>query len=118
MNVNLLSMVVLILHWVIVAGLLVRVIMRRIHIGVSMAWIAVITSTPFVGAGFYLLFGEKRLGRRRSVRVATCRDGVELWQKTVSLNYDAGDIKLSENARAVYKQAKNVLGFPAFFACL
>ena len=68
MNVNLLGIVILIAHWLIIVGFAIRVIMKRTSIGVSMAWLAVIASTPLLGAGFYLLFGEKRLGRRRAVR--------------------------------------------------
>ena len=46
----------------IVAGLLIRVVMRRSPVGVSLAWLSVISSAPFVGAAAYLLFGERRLG--------------------------------------------------------
>src|SRR5689334_1226534 len=49
-------------------GLSLRVIMRRLPVGVSLAWLAVILSFPFAGAVLYLLVGEYRLGRRRSRR--------------------------------------------------
>lgn len=114
MDVNMFSRVVLISHWLIVFGLAIRVIMRRVPVGVSMAWIAVIASTPFVGAGFYLLFGEKRLGRRRAARVAAYRGEVDAWQKAVHLDYDAKTMGLADNARPICNQAKKVLGFPAF----
>lgn len=114
MDANVISTIFLISHWVIVVGLVIRVIMRRVPVGVSMAWLAVIAGTPFVGAGVYLLFGEKRLGRRRAVRVAACRGKVEAWQKAVHLNYNAQDRALDDNVRPVYRQAENILGFSAF----
>jgi cardiolipin synthase len=51
-------------------GLSIRVIMRRPPVGVAMTWLTVIATLPFVGATVYLLFGEKRLGRKRSARIA------------------------------------------------
>jgi cardiolipin synthase A/B len=51
-------------------SLSVRVIMRRLPVGVSLAWLAVILVFPLVGAVFYLLVGEYRLGRRRARRGA------------------------------------------------
>jgi cardiolipin synthase len=47
-------------------GLSVRVIKRRLPVGVALAWLAIILILPFVGAVLYLLVGEYRLGRRRS----------------------------------------------------
>ena len=54
-----------ILHWVIVIGLGTRIILKRRPPGVSLAWLFVVTSVPFVGAFFYLFVGELWLPRRR-----------------------------------------------------
>src|SRR5215470_16182092 len=59
---------------VIRVGLSVRVILRRLPVGVSLAWLAVILIFPFVGAVFYLLVGEYRLGSRRARRAASYRE--------------------------------------------
>jgi cardiolipin synthase len=55
------------MHWVgtlvFVADLLIRVglsgrvLMRRLPVGVALAWLAIILIFPFVGAVFYLLVG-------------------------------------------------------------
>jgi cardiolipin synthase A/B len=68
------------IHWVVHAiflidlvirlGLSVRVIMRRLPVGVALAWLAVVLVFPIVGAIFYLLVGEYRLGPRRARRAA------------------------------------------------
>jgi cardiolipin synthase len=47
-------------------ALSIRVITRRLDVGVSLAWIFVINAAPFVGAIFYLVIGERRLGRFRA----------------------------------------------------
>jgi cardiolipin synthase A/B len=54
-------------------GLAVRVVMRRMPVGVSLAWLAIILVFPFAGAVLYLLFGEYRLGPRRAARAAAYR---------------------------------------------
>ncbi|MGB1881984.1 MAG: PLDc N-terminal domain-containing protein, partial [Gammaproteobacteria bacterium] len=53
------------LHWLLVVLLSLRVVARRLPVGVSLAWLAVLYAIPFVGAGAYLFFGGKRLGRQR-----------------------------------------------------
>jgi cardiolipin synthase A/B len=55
-------------------GLSVRVIRRRLPVGVALAWLAVILILPFVGAVLYLLVGEYRLGPRRARRATAYRE--------------------------------------------
>jgi cardiolipin synthase len=72
------------IHWIVHAffvadlvirlGLSVRVIKRRLPVGVSLAWLAIILIFPFVGAVLYLLVGEYRLGSRRARRAAAYRE--------------------------------------------
>jgi len=47
----------------IVVGLGYRIVMRRRPTGVTLAWLIILTLAPFLGAFFYLLLGESRLGR-------------------------------------------------------
>src|ERR1051326_600340 len=49
-------------------GLSLRVIMRRLPVGVSLAWLSIIFVLPYVGAVLYLLVGEYRLGPGRGRR--------------------------------------------------
>jgi cardiolipin synthase A/B len=55
----------LVLHVSLVAGLSMRVIMKRPSVGVALAWLLLIFAVPFLGAVLYLLFGEYRVSRRR-----------------------------------------------------
>ena len=55
-------------YGLIIIGLSVRVIMRRLPSGVSLAWLILIFLLPLAGAFVYLLIGERRIGRRRADR--------------------------------------------------
>ena len=76
-------------HAVVLADLLirvalsVRVIMRRLPVGVALAWLAVVLVFPFAGAFLYLLVGEYRLGRRRAQRAAAYREACRARAKKV-----------------------------------
>jgi len=72
-NPHVLSTVVLAAHWVIIVGLSLRVIARRLPVGVSLAWLAVVFSVPFAGAAAYMMFGDKRLGGERVARQEVAR---------------------------------------------
>ncbi|MEM9354391.1 MAG: cardiolipin synthase [Planctomycetota bacterium] len=52
------------------AGIGVRVIMRKPAVGVALAWLFLVFSVPFLGALFYLLIGERRVGQRRAEKIA------------------------------------------------
>jgi len=58
-------------------GLSIRVIMRRLPVGVALAWLVLILVFPFVGAVLYLLLGEYRLGPRRARRALAVRAEAE-----------------------------------------
>jgi len=112
MNLHLLSTFVLAAHWLIVAGLSIRVIMRRPPVGVSLAWLAVISSAPFVGAVAYLLFGERRLGRQRAARIAASIGNVQKWQTVLRHQYDAAATQIEATVEPIQRHAEHVLGFP------
>jgi cardiolipin synthase len=60
-------------------GLSVRVITRRLPIGVSLAWLFIVLTFPFAGALAYLMIGELRLGQRRATRSAQLRAPFQDW---------------------------------------
>jgi len=113
MSIHLDSTFILIAHWFIIISLSIRVIKRRPPVGVSMAWLAVIFSIPFVGAGVYLLFGEKRLGRRRAARINASLAEVARWQKSLTDRYDPAASRVEPSAGPLMRHAERVLGFPA-----
>jgi cardiolipin synthase len=113
MDLNVISTVILAAHWMIIVGLTIRVIMRRPPVGVSAAWMAVIFSTPLVGAALYLLFGEKRLGRRRARRIKAVGPQVKRWQTRLQETCAKTAADMESTARVLRRHAQSVLGFPA-----
>jgi cardiolipin synthase len=107
------STVTLALHWTIVVALSVRVIFRRLPVGVSLSWLAVVFSVPFAGAIAYLVFGEKRLGPTARARlrsaVRAARPTIESLQRSPEASAPA-DAALGE---ALCRHAQRVLGSPA-----
>ncbi|QIZ76113.1 cardiolipin synthase [Ferrimonas lipolytica] len=55
-------------YYLLVAAVSLRVALKRRVVGVSLAWLLVIFIVPIGGVLFYLLFGERYLGRRRKRR--------------------------------------------------
>jgi cardiolipin synthase len=90
----------------------VRVIIRRPPIGVSLAWLAVIFSLPLVGALAYLLFGEKRLGRKRSERIQAVRPEVSRWQAELKADFGVATTVIEPTAIPYKEYGERVLGFP------
>ncbi|MDE2577573.1 MAG: cardiolipin synthase [Hyphomicrobiales bacterium] len=65
--------IVALVHGVIALGLSLRVVMRNLAPGVSLAWLLLIVAFPFGGALIYLLVGERPLGRVRVARIRALR---------------------------------------------
>ncbi|HKI47972.1 MAG TPA: cardiolipin synthase [Desulfobacteria bacterium] len=100
-------------HWLIVIGLSIRVIMRRRPVGVSLAWLTVIFSIPFVGAILYFLVGESRIGDQYLARAAKIHDLYGSWQITLQKRAHrekppAGTIAM----KGLQLHAEKVAGFP------
>lgn len=55
----------LIIHLLVVFGLGLRILYRRMAVNTTLAWLIIIAALPIGGAGFYFLFGDHRLGRKR-----------------------------------------------------
>jgi cardiolipin synthase len=112
---SILSILILAAHWIIMLGLAARVIMRRVPVGVSLAWLTIITSMPFIGAGAYILFGENRLGRGRSARTAAHLPALNQWQKHLRLHQHDTTASAPDDAQAIALRchAERTVGFPA-----
>jgi cardiolipin synthase len=71
------------LHIVIVIGISLRVIMKRRAPGVSLAWLLLVIVLPYAGAVFYVLVGERTLGRRRERRAAALISPLQDWLERI-----------------------------------
>lgn len=63
------SLLATLIHFGLVIGISLRVIMRKPAVGVALAWLFLVAVVPGVGAAFYLLVGERRVGQRRARRI-------------------------------------------------
>ncbi|QYJ84552.1 cardiolipin synthase [Shewanella mesophila] len=57
-----------VVYWLILAGVAVRIVIKRRTIGVSFSWLLVIYFLPLVGILAYFLFGELHIGNSRAAR--------------------------------------------------
>jgi cardiolipin synthase len=67
------------LHIAIVIVISLRVIMKRRAPGVSLAWLLLVILLPYAGAVFYILIGERTLGRRRVKRATALLSPLQDW---------------------------------------
>lgn len=70
--VSLIQQLLILLHFALVITFAVRVIIQRLPVGASLAWLLVLALLPYIGVALYLLFGERFLGvkhRQRQVRL-------------------------------------------------
>ena len=67
------SHVLVALHFGLMLGVIVRVLLRRPARGVALAWLLLAVALPYAGAVAYFLIGERRLPRRREERLTAFR---------------------------------------------
>ena len=104
----------LVTDWMIRIGLSLRVIMARRAVGVSLSWLIVVLTVPFVGAAIYLIVGENRLGSRRARRSVTLHNAYAGWRSGLRERRPAMDFsQLHESTETIHRQAVRVSGIPA-----
>ncbi len=77
MDTSLIPELATVLHAIIAMTISARVIMRKPAVGVALAWMFLVAAIPGLGATFYLLIGERRVGARRARRIANLRTDYE-----------------------------------------
>ena len=111
-HVSLVSTAIFLADLLIRVGLSLRVIGRRLPVGISLAWLAIILLLPFAGAFLYLLLGEYRLGRRRARRATElarlCRERFPLMFSGAPVDWSGMDV----GSVALARVAQSALGCP------
>ncbi len=107
------AIVALTLHWTLVIGLSLRVIMRRRPVGVLLAWIAIILSIPLLGVLFYLFVGENRISSQYVRRFNGIRELYGQWQRSLCTCPAVDRSGMSPDVLPLRRQAETVFGFPA-----
>ncbi|ALP43488.1 cardiolipin synthase [Aeromonas schubertii] len=107
-----LGLLLLLFHTVIVAGVSLRVIFKRRPIGASLAWLSLIYAIPFAGVGFYILFGEIRLGRRRGERAKTMYTPYAVWIRQLAGRFPQYRCQVGDKAAPLHDLVQGRLGMP------
>lgn len=97
---------------VLVVGVVIRVVMKRRPIGVSLAWLATIFTIPFLGVSLYLLFGEVRLGRKRVERARAMYEPYANWIKALVYQFPHQPVLMSNKAEPLGALVEARLGMP------
>ncbi|KAA9001822.1 cardiolipin synthase [Affinibrenneria salicis] len=66
-------------YWLLIAGVTLRILMKRRTVPSAMAWLLVIYILPLVGIVAYLSFGELHLGKRRAERAKKMWPSTAAW---------------------------------------
>ncbi|AWK13350.1 cardiolipin synthase [Candidatus Fukatsuia symbiotica] len=70
-------------YWLLVAGVTLRILMKRRAVPSAMAWLLIIYILPLVGIVTYFLFGELHLGKRRAERAKSMWPSTANWLKAL-----------------------------------
>ncbi len=72
------------IYWLLVAGVTIRVVLKRKAISVSLAWLMIIYIIPIVGVLCYFMFGELNLGRKRAERAKEMFEPFGEWFRSLN----------------------------------
>ena len=103
---------VFVVHLAIQIVLCLRVIMRRLSVGESLAWILVVFGFPVVGPLVYLLMGELRLGHRRARRFAELFPPIREWLEELPERHKVRWSELGGDCEPLSLLAQRSLGIP------
>jgi len=100
-------------HLLIIISLSVRIVMARLQVGTALAWLIVVAFLPLAGAALYLIFGEKRLGKKRAAHALVLKRRYERLLKTLPREILVDRDSLSPEADALNRLAETTIGIPA-----
>ncbi len=102
----------LLIDLLLILGLSLRVIMRRLPVGVTFAWLFLVVVFPLGGIVLYLLFGELRLGYRRGQRAARLHAPFAAWLEQLGRRYQVVFDPSQDQAEALSRVAFNSTRIP------
>jgi len=87
------SWLIILGYWLLIAGVTLRILMKRRAVPSAMAWLLIIYILPLVGIIAYLSFGELHLGKRRAA--IAFRESRATWA-TLHLNMRRQRVSMQE----------------------
>ncbi|AFP85530.1 phosphatidylserine/phosphatidylglycerophosphate/cardiolipin synthase [secondary endosymbiont of Heteropsylla cubana] len=97
-------------YWLLIAGVTLRVMMKRRAVPSAMAWLLVIYIFPLVGVIAYLLFGERNLGKRRAERSKMLWHFTAKWMKNLQDYPYIFSNKHSKSAQSLFQLCEHRQG--------
>jgi cardiolipin synthase len=94
-----------------VIALSLRILMKRRPVGVTLAWLLFIYVLPLLGIAFYLLFGERYLGRLRAKRATEQFQYYSQWLQQI-LTTQENAIPIPPKLRPVMELTRGSIGMP------
>ncbi|MGV3344241.1 cardiolipin synthase [Enterobacteriaceae bacterium LUAb1] len=107
---TLLNWLLLFGYWLLIAGVTVRILMKRRAVPSAMAWLLVIYILPLVGIIAYLLFGELYLGKRRAERAHTMWPSTANWLNELKSYHHIFTRQNSDVAQSLFQLCENRQG--------
>lgn len=101
-------------HALIVLAIFVRVIMNRPSPSVALAWSLLVSAIPLAGLMLYLMIGERRIGRRRMLRLEEMRsDYDEMYDAVIDKGLTRVDwSRHGRSAREMDRLGRKLVGSP------
>ncbi|VTR44000.1 Cardiolipin synthase [Serratia fonticola] len=90
-------------YWLLIAGVTLRILMKRRTVPSAMAWLLVIYILPLVGIVAYLSFGELHLGKRRAERAKAMWPSTARWLNELKGSSRIFATEYSEVARPLFQ---------------
>lgn len=100
-------------YWILVAGVTLRVVLKRRAVSVSLAWLMIIYLIPFVGLIGYVLFGELNLGRKRAERAKEMLAPFTQWFSQLDDCHAHAPEHFGRHIYRIDELCNNRLGLPA-----
>jgi len=101
------------LHVLIIIGISIRIIRVRLPVATSLAWLILVFFLPVVGTIGYLVFGEKRLGRKYTERFQSIKGRYDRWLSELPKEIRSDLQGLSPQARSLSRLAETTVNIPA-----
>ncbi|KHT52724.1 cardiolipin synthase [Vibrio sinaloensis] len=103
----------IVFYWILVAGVTIRVVLKRRAVSVSLAWLMIIYIIPIVGVACYFLFGELNLGRKRAERAKLMFAPFEQWFSSLNECHAHAPESFGRHIYRIDELCNNRLGLPA-----
>lgn len=110
---HLFTIALVLLYWVLVAGVTLRVVLKRRAVSVSLAWLMIIYIIPIVGVMCYFLFGELNLGRKRAERAKDMLSPFRQWFATLNKCHAHAPENFGRHIYRIDELCNNRLDLPA-----